>query len=70
MYGSIQFLKLINLSGYVYPYFADADIKEVFVQTLAILSINICSFGNLPEAQVEFYIYRLSSSIPLSIKNI
>ncbi len=34
MYGSTQFLKLTNLTGYVYPYFADADRKEVFVQIL------------------------------------
>ncbi len=33
MNGSTQFLKLINLAGYVYPYFAAADRKEVFRQT-------------------------------------
>ncbi len=34
MYGSTQCLKLINLTGYVSPYFADAERKEVFLQSL------------------------------------
>ncbi len=34
MYGSTQFLKLIKLVSYVYPYFVDADRKEVFLQIL------------------------------------
>ncbi len=41
MYGSTKFLKLINLTGYVYPNFADANRKEVFGQTLVKLSIFI-----------------------------